>query len=365
VLDNITIVIITYKRYGFLKRLLLFFSKFQLKAKILILDSSPDNPVDDQLIDLLSQKSVSWKRYNDNIFFADKIAEGCENIKTEYAVLCADDDFLIPGALETCINFLDKNQDYASAHGLYFNHSSYENARYDIFQMNPLYENGRSAEQKNSTDRVTEYLYGKTVYYPMYAVHRTTVFQKIWTETMQYVSDQGLSELFPSCLSFAYGKMKVLPVFYNSREPNDYVSWYNEETYSIVYSEKKIEHAVIGISKYLSKFDDISLEEAKKVVREAFHNYVTRALTRVKIERESESKALISFLKRIKQKLRIRTRIIGWFNFLRYHGCYPSIYPEHFKDFKKVKESVLSSGLGLEELNLAREKIFYKNSTLS
>ena len=361
-LDQLTIIIITYKRYGFLKRLLIFFSLYQSKAQFLILDSSPEDPEDQELIKLLSQDNVNWIRYDSDIFFAHKIANGCEYINTDYAVLCADDDFLIPRALERCIDFLSEHQDYSSAHGLYFNHSSYEKTRSNNFRVDPLYEQGRSSEEKTSAERVTSYLGGITCNYPMYAVQRTPRFRTIWHETKQYVSDQGLSELFPCCLSFVYGKMKILPVFYSSREPNNYVGWYDEKSQAIVYSKEKIERAIKGLSKHLSEVDDLSLEEAENFSVGAFQDYLNRLGIKMKRHKHNKSQVLISFLKRIKEKLRIRTRLKGWMYYFFYQGCHPSIYPDYIEDFKKVKKAVLSAGLTFEELNLARRKIFYKES---
>ena len=48
-LDDITIVIPTYKRYPFLKRLLKFYNDFAIPIKILILDSTPYEPSDKEL----------------------------------------------------------------------------------------------------------------------------------------------------------------------------------------------------------------------------------------------------------------------------------------------------------------------------
>ena len=114
----------------------------------------------------------------------------------------------------------------------------------------------------------------------MYAVHRSSTFRLIWSETKKYVSDEGLSELFPCCLSFSYGKMKIIPMFYNSREPNNY-DWYTIDTqsewYNKIYSKDKLKHAVIGLSKHLSKLDRLSLEEAENVSQNSFQDYLKRA----------------------------------------------------------------------------------------
>ena len=97
---------------------------------------------------------------------------------------------------------------------MYFNHSNPNNLnKFRRFNLTPLYENGKSAEEDSGLKRIISYLGGITKYFPLYAVHRTDLFQIVWSETNKYVSDWGFSELFPSALSLAHGKMKVLPIF--------------------------------------------------------------------------------------------------------------------------------------------------------
>ena len=86
---------------------------------------------------------------------------------------------------------------------------SAEDAQKKGFSIGPLGQNGSSSEQDSAEKRLNAYLSGETGYYPMYAVHHTALFQQIWSETKIYVSDWGLSELFPCALSFIYGKMKI------------------------------------------------------------------------------------------------------------------------------------------------------------
>ena len=271
-LDELTIVIITYQRYPFLKRLLKFYMSYQSEARFLVLDSSSDYPEDPELKELLDRDNVTWKRFDSTTFFVNKVSEGCKHIETEYAVLCADDDFLIPMALMESVEFLKKNQDHASVHGLHFNHTNAEEAYRNGFSIRPLYQNGRSSEQEFAAARINAYLSGKTGCYPMYAVHRTELFQRIWTETNNFVSDWGLSELFPCALSFIYGKMKVLPFFYSSREPNNY-TWYDENRLREMYTEEKIQLATEGLGKHLCVVENMDPEDSLSVVTHALKTY--------------------------------------------------------------------------------------------
>ena len=158
-LNNLTIVIITFKRYGFLKRQLNFYLSYKSKAQVLILDSTPYDPKDKELQFLLSHENVKWKKYDQNIFFPEKIVLGCQYIETDYAVLSADDDFLIPTSLELCTDFLRKHSKYSSAHGLYFSHRVDQGFIKKNFWLDPLYSGmASSLEEKTGANRIIKYL---------------------------------------------------------------------------------------------------------------------------------------------------------------------------------------------------------------
>jgi glycosyltransferase domain-containing protein len=348
-LDNITIVVPTYKRHPFLKRLLKFYGGFAIPIKILILDSTPDEPSDKELKQLLSAVGTVWKIFDPDITYWDKIAKGSEFIQTDYVTLCADDDFIIPNALIESMKFLASHSDYSSAQGLCFGHTSYERAKQIGFLIFPLYQYGKSSIHKTAMQRVQSYLSGHTGYYPLYAVQRTKAFQIIWNETSRYVSDWNLHELFSSCLSFCFGKMKILPVLYSSREPNAYaVNDY--EMFKRTFSPVKVEKAISGVAKHLSENDGLLTMEAMAIVEDAFKAYIDRA-NQIYKDRESSNNQIITRLwRRIKQSLAIRSRLRAWF----YQGCHSSIYPKYFDDFKKVKDAVLSANLTEKELNVSR-----------
>ena len=171
-LKDLTIVIITYERYSFLRRLLSFYLSYNIKAKFIVLDSSESYPENEELLKLLSDKKVTWKRFPSDIFFLKKIALGSELITTEYAVLSADDDFLIPTALEECLDYLIKNTDYSSVQGLCFTHNIYEKHKHIDLRLIPFHKGKTlSLEQNSPCDRIYSYMEdGK--YYPMYSIHK-------------------------------------------------------------------------------------------------------------------------------------------------------------------------------------------------
>ena len=274
-LKKIMIIIPTYNRYPYLLRLLKFYNLYNTQIKIMILDSSRDELHDKELKSIINQDNIVWVRYDDEMFIVDKIVDGIRRVETEYAVLCADDDFIIPSSIASSIEFLDNNPDYSSAHGPYFRHPNAEIVKDSGFILRKI--NGRSISEESSTERLKSYLYRMTghCYHPFYAVHRRNTLNFIWSETKKYGSDWALGELFPCCLSLIYGKMKILPVFYSSRETNNY-NWVDEERFNQMFNKEKINEAIEVISKHLSKMDCITVEAATKIVEEGFNIYQSR-----------------------------------------------------------------------------------------
>ena len=92
--NKLTLIILTYNRYSYLKRLIKFYNFLECKFNILVLDSSSEPLNDKDLILMLNSKNIVWKKFNSKIFFAKKISEASKFISTDFSVLCADDDII-------------------------------------------------------------------------------------------------------------------------------------------------------------------------------------------------------------------------------------------------------------------------------
>ena len=357
-LENLTIVIYTYDRYPYLKRLLSFYLSYNSSAKFLILDSSENVIEDEDLLSMLSGENITWKKFSPDVFFLKKIAKGSKLIQTDYAVLSTDDDFLILPALEECKEFLKKNIDYSSVQGLSFLHDRYMSKGELNLRLIPFHGGeALSVQEESASSRVSSYL-TKGKFYPMYAVHRKIDFCSIWQESNLYVDHQGLSELLPCCLSLIKGKMKVLPSFYNLREPNNYISWQDEETLSRVYSQERLKRASEGLAKNLCKESKFAYNEVLKFSEGLFNEYLElSSLKRLKLKKSNT--ATLRFISNLRLRLKVRSRIKDLIYKILYQGSHPTIYPKYVADFLKVKKIILDYNLGFEELNLARKKAEY------
>lgn len=110
-LSKLTIIIITYNRQPYALRNMQFWSNNP--AKVIVIDGSDS---------LLTSQIIS--SFGSNITYIHKIAPfnervllATEMIATPYAMLCCDDDFMLPSGIVDCVNFLESHLDYTACNG--------------------------------------------------------------------------------------------------------------------------------------------------------------------------------------------------------------------------------------------------------
>ena len=274
-IDNkLTLIILTYNRYSYLKRLIKFYNFLECKFNILVLDSSSDPLNDKDLITMLNSENIVWKKFNSKIFFAKKIAEGSKFINTDFSTLCADDDIIFPEGLRGSMNFLHKNKEFSSCFG-----TNYKHLIKNIFGKKFLHFEKKNINyeflENNSYERIEKYLTQNSNYYPMYSVHRSEDFKRIWNTTANHITFWGLSEVFPCCLSLSIGKMKILKIPYTSRERNSF-SWQNNQIQKEMYSLDKMELVKKILAEFLTNKEKNSLNENLRFANKVFNNFLNK-----------------------------------------------------------------------------------------
>lgn len=326
-----TIIITTFNRPSYLRRLLSFYENLNIKFNILILDSSSDNSELINLCHFNNHQKIKYLRFDSSISISEKIKRSLPHVKTKYVLLCADDDFIFPSAIELCIRFLHENSSYASCHGLYYNHLIINCfGRYGL-HLRPLYSKGISLEDDLGIERVSKYLLGKSVYYPFYAVHHTETFVRIWSRTAEVVEDWGLSEICPSALSLAYGKMKILNHPYASREVNAN-GWIDLDKHKNLYSTSKVDKVINLLADELSGFRDQAMIDK---LNRIFEFYLLHSASKLQNNDEFNIKRLYE---NIRKKIAIRNK----FGFMDVRSNLISGL-----EFLTLKKSILST-LGFE-----------------
>ena len=105
-LENLTVVIPSMGRPDFLLRASRYWRG--VGCRTIIVDGSPtvNNALSATRADRWRLDEYYWLPEGT---FSERIKEGVSRVETEYVALCADDDFLLPAALESCLEVLAKD----------------------------------------------------------------------------------------------------------------------------------------------------------------------------------------------------------------------------------------------------------------
>jgi len=338
--EKVTVVIPTNNRPTYLKRALDYWSK--LSMNILVADSSTVKYTQTILKDIKYFHYPHWS-------FNEKMVDILNKIDTEYAVLCADDDFITRVGLQKSVEFLDNNNDYVIAHGKYilFNQSK---KNYSTLIWRSIYS-ANSIENNLPSERLFEHL----AYYSIptsYAVHRTSIFKSIWKSAFKNTDDVRFGELLPTLLTLIYGKMKILDILYSAREYNvsstshtskrlfDFIK---EGTFDIKY--KKFQECLTNV---LVSKEDISKEKAQKLIAKAMKKYLGSSISKLKIKtsvkRIIERNALLNRFYLSYSHIKNRNKQTSKINNLppiKYNN------PEspYYEDFIHIKEAIENSNI--------------------
>lgn len=219
---SVTIVMVTYNRPGYVKRQLRFFQMLGLRHSLLILDGSgPDaQKANAETIRGVEGLQIIHKQFPHEMNQTLRIKEGMRSVHTPYAVIIADDDFLLPSAIEPCLQFLEKHTDYSSCSGtapcLFVRHIPLGVSLLAMLQfLGNDYSNSYSdvAKRLIAHDVATEM--GQPPLY--YSLKRTSVVREAFefgSQTTQY----GAMERVYNSLTLLRGKHKVLNVPFSLRD---------------------------------------------------------------------------------------------------------------------------------------------------
>lgn len=283
--NRFCMIIPTYNRPNYLRRILNYYNEYGKDYhihNIIVADSSSgeNEKINKETISSLSSLNISHRHYPFDLkrCFYYKIADSLNQVKTEYSVVCADDDFITPHGIEMAIEFLENNPDFTCAHGGYIAfYSKADDKGKQQFYWMPVYP----YESITSVDAKTRLLLCFSNYHQtFYAVHRTDFLNMIWKEAVKFTSDARFMELLPSMLDLVYGKMKRLDVLYDARETivdsagrttKNLRDFIKDGTYNERYARFKE-----CLAMHLTKTSQSNIDEAKKVVDEGMTAYMKK-----------------------------------------------------------------------------------------
>jgi glucose-1-phosphate cytidylyltransferase len=125
----------------------------------------------------------------------------------------ADDDFLVPTAFQTCVNFLEENSDYGIVPGrlLFVYEADEANSRPEPWTLN----HSQHTIDDDAYVRLCKHLLNYVSTF--YSVHRRLTHLRNMELASMATEDLFLGELLPSCLGVIQGKLKYLGVLYGVR----------------------------------------------------------------------------------------------------------------------------------------------------
>jgi glycosyltransferase domain-containing protein len=223
-----TVVIPTYNRPKFLAQLLGYFRQQNLRHYVLVSDSSqpPTSDTNRKIVDEIGKDlQIRYMQFDPQIGLASKLAETLGTVSSKYSVICADDDFLVPTALEECVRFLEANPDFELAHGCYMHLYAVElREGYVVGWRQPVAgvprsnlwaqrQVSRTIQNEDPFERLKEFLLTEvTTFYAVYRSHNQLRSMRI-AATME--KDTFFMEQLATWFTPIQGKLKHLDLLFS------------------------------------------------------------------------------------------------------------------------------------------------------
>jgi glycosyltransferase domain-containing protein len=203
---DITLLIPTHNRHFYLERILKYYSDVDIK--IIVADSSLKPFEKLNLFTKIRYEYFPHKDLNEKLFLVHKFVD------TKYLVLCADDDFIVPAAITTCIEFLDKNEDYFGVCGNIVGVTINDKMPVYLLQCETTGNIELTLDSNDPLERLKKIC---NSYSPsMYCVHRKDALLPVLGEALS-ISNYNLMEYLIEWNAVLHGKYKELPIFYQIR----------------------------------------------------------------------------------------------------------------------------------------------------
>jgi len=307
----LTLLIPTINRSDFIIKYLTYLRDNQFKGQVLIGDSSNEDNFK-TTADFISQSNFSFrvKQYEfPGLYPHPCIQRMLDDIDEPYSMFICDDDILILNTLYKCIQFLENNHSYSSVGGVSILATLNPDDYCEILSV--IKYNINEVKENTSLERTQNLLKNYSVI--GYSLSRTSEFKKRWPKASKN-HDKGIgTELLPSAIIAAQGKVKMLDSLFVVRQIHErrIILPNFMETILQPHWTSSTNFAIEYVAKIVSEVDKISKEEAFPLVKEAWVNgYEKRHLHKYLMKKKSDSFNFKSWLKQIKHISKIARIII-------------------------------------------------------
>jgi len=225
----LTVVVPTFNRPLDLRRLLAFLLQSKPILPIVVLDSSQGDAAGQNVKFCGNNPGIVRQSYPSETKFYDKLCDGIRrHVKSPAICLCADDDFVIPQAIEQAARLIRDDTSVTVAHGYYAQFTLVGGSRV----TNIAYCGGEITASA-PFHRVAEGLLRYEA--SLYAVQRTDLLVRMLDEAAG-APNLLSAELLTSVLALAHGKSRRLSAFTHGRSiapSHSYINLHPSETLSV------------------------------------------------------------------------------------------------------------------------------------
>lgn len=216
----LTIFIPVHNRQYYLTRAIAYYIEFlrSHKIKVIIGDSSKQ-PWSEK--DKYPNLDYIYYGESNNLFkFFDIIHN---KINTKYMLMIADDDFVLPNSILSCLDFLEHNNDYSAAYGEFLKFDSLSLKLTNLDYSRLQYYNALSSElpSNSARERILNFFDVENFFMQNHSIVRTSAMKR--SVQIQFANNKAMHAYRFSDQQYAFsiliaGKVKALPILYCLRD---------------------------------------------------------------------------------------------------------------------------------------------------
>lgn len=306
----LTIIATTFNRPRYLSRLLNYLGAYNLKYPVFVADASESTHLERNketirsLSTVLTVRHLVWDRWAENY---EVLFRSLEQVDTEYVVWLPDDDFIVPSALDSVVEFMNRNPSYEAAQGRQILFTTSSGGPYSTSpKIAPLNMVDFSVEGASASDRIRKRMAQNTrlgAPKASLAVMRTANALRLYREVLALGLDHSSTEGIMGQLVLLSGNIKLIDRLYIARQYDSanlanhahvrYVPIITQSNTGELYEplvdmrlDEKISHRpdffdllvdplfhikyermVTCLASELSRQDGISIEESRKIIK--------------------------------------------------------------------------------------------------
>ena len=270
--QDITIFIPTHNRHQYLQRIIDYYSFHKIEWPIIICDSTCH-----KFNGEFRQKNIKYLHYP-MVKPVDKVSKGMNSVHTKYCVMCADDDFIVPQTINSCVSFLKKNKDYSSVQGKYI---SFIYSGGNHIKLTPSYNYKVNISSDNACERLLQQF--NPYMHQFYSVHHIQTLRDCFNIALGSFENGCLFEIALAMMASINGKHKILQNFYCAREVIARSDGRTYDKMDIVATGKEYKteynNFLERITQYLVSKTDLDFDNARTCVLSAIDVYLYKFMT--------------------------------------------------------------------------------------